>query len=858
MKTTLTFNTGLIILYMMIGSLTFVQSCSAQKNIGSNAKTSIEDLTQKTNATIRLVKDVGIAEFVKFPHNNPLEISGVSTYDKAISFLEEYKGIYDLKNVAESFIHKSTETDQYNLQRVTLEQVYNDVPVFDGKLIFHFNIEKKLTAINGNYIPNINLNAVPTIDHAQAGNIAVEIVNDQDINFSEVPLVVQESTLYVFQKGITRGYRGAIHLVYKIEVGNQKDVREFVLVDAHSGEIVEQYTGIAHAIDRVLYEEDTSNTVWEEGDPLPGDLTNPQQVLVTASEHTYNFFKNAFGFISYDNADAQMKLVNNTLGIECPNAFWNGVAANFCEQLAVDDIVGHEWGHAYTQFTSGSIYQWQSGAINEAYSDIWGETIDLLNNYEDDDEDLSLRTGCSSSDRWIQGEDAVDGGGRDMWNPNCLGDPSSVSDEEFWCLEDDNGGVHHNSGVVNHSYALLVDGGDYNGQTIASLGFTKTAHIYWRVLNQYLTETSGFFVFADALEAACTDLIGIDLEGLSTEGPVGLSGEVITEDDLAQVINVIAAVEFYTIPDPACFSMVLQPLEEELCDAATEGPIFFEDWEAGFGDWTIEQVPVFPDVWVPRDWMIFNGPEEVNRDGNIAYGSTQGFGNCDDNGQDGIIRLTSPVITMPNSASSTFEMAFNHAISFEQNQDGGNVKYRLNEGEWMLLPAEAFIENPYDAEFLVFTDNPIWIESCFNGGEGIGGNSGSFYWGTSVIDLSFIGLESNETIQFRFEIGTNGCFGDLGWGLDEIMVYNCVEPVSIVENSLTNTLKVYPNPTEGILNITASNQIKTLELINIYGQTITTKSGSSHIDLSGFSQGFYMLNVTDVYGNSSKIKVQKL
>ncbi|MFT4662951.1 MAG: bacillolysin, partial [Patiriisocius sp.] len=184
MKTTLTFNTGLIILYMMIGSLTFVQSCSAQKNIGSNAKTSIEDLTQKTNATIRLVKDVGIAEFVKFPHNNPLEISGVSTYDKAISFLEEYKGIYDLKNVAESFIHKSTETDQYNLQRVTLEQVYNDVPVFDGKLIFHFNIEEKLTAINGNYIPNINLNAVPTIDHAQAGNIAVEIVNDQDINFS--------------------------------------------------------------------------------------------------------------------------------------------------------------------------------------------------------------------------------------------------------------------------------------------------------------------------------------------------------------------------------------------------------------------------------------------------------------------------------------------------------------------------------------------------------------------------------------------------------------------------------------------------------------------------------------------------
>ena len=42
-----------------------------------------------------------------------------------------------------------------------------------------------------------------------------------------------------------------------------------------------------------------------------------------------------------------------------------------------DDVVAHEWGHAYTEYTSGLIYQWQSGALNESYSDIWGETVDL-------------------------------------------------------------------------------------------------------------------------------------------------------------------------------------------------------------------------------------------------------------------------------------------------------------------------------------------------------------------------------------------------------------------------------------------------------------------------------------------------
>ena len=48
-----------------------------------------------------------------------------------------------------------------------------------------------------------------------------------------------------------------------------------------------------------------------------------------------------------------------------------------------DDVVAHEWGHAYTEYTSGLIYQWQSGALNESYSDVWGETLDLINNRDD-------------------------------------------------------------------------------------------------------------------------------------------------------------------------------------------------------------------------------------------------------------------------------------------------------------------------------------------------------------------------------------------------------------------------------------------------------------------------------------------
>ena len=65
--------------------------------------------------------------------------------------------------------------------------------------------------------------------------------------------------------------------------------------------------------------------------------------------------------------------------IDCPNANWNGVTTNYCDGVTSDDVVSHEWGHAYTEYTAGLIYQCQPGALNESYSDVWGETVDLIN-----------------------------------------------------------------------------------------------------------------------------------------------------------------------------------------------------------------------------------------------------------------------------------------------------------------------------------------------------------------------------------------------------------------------------------------------------------------------------------------------
>ena len=111
--------------------------------------------------------------------------------------------------------------------------------------------------------------------------------------------------------------------------------------------------------------------------------------LIDSTGESYWLFANAFGRDSYDDEGALMDVRHNrpvTPTSGCPNASWNGSFTSYCDGVYADDVVSHEWGHAYTEYTSGLIYQWQSGALNESFSDVLGETLDLINNREDEGE----------------------------------------------------------------------------------------------------------------------------------------------------------------------------------------------------------------------------------------------------------------------------------------------------------------------------------------------------------------------------------------------------------------------------------------------------------------------------------------
>ena len=190
--------------------------------------------------------------------------------------------------------------------------------------------------------------------------------------------------------GATRGDSGKAVLAYQVEVTNEKNVRDSVFIDAQTGKALNRWSDVHEALERELYEGSPapSDLVWSEGDAFPGTLNVDQQNLVNSAGESYWLYENAFGRDSYDGEGATMKTVNNDPRIRCPNANWNGVTTNYCNGVTSDDIVSHEWGHAYTEYTSGLIYQYQSGALNESYSDVWGETLDLVNGREDERREL--------------------------------------------------------------------------------------------------------------------------------------------------------------------------------------------------------------------------------------------------------------------------------------------------------------------------------------------------------------------------------------------------------------------------------------------------------------------------------------
>eukprot|EP00808_Paulinella_micropora_P012229 g23309.t1 len=173
---------------------------------------------------------------------------------------------------------------------------------------------------------------------------------------------------------------------YVVTLVDEHDQQAYVVVDGNDcGEVLLHWVRDLSTMQRVIFEfnRDTpTNPVtinWEEGDPFPGNLTEGEQRIISGSGKFYQFFWESFRFDSWNGKGASLPATRETEG--CPNAYFipeYGYAA-FCDGVNGLDTVVHEWSHGVTYATSNLEYVAQPGALNEAYSDIWGATVSLLN-----------------------------------------------------------------------------------------------------------------------------------------------------------------------------------------------------------------------------------------------------------------------------------------------------------------------------------------------------------------------------------------------------------------------------------------------------------------------------------------------
>lgn len=772
----------------------------------------------------------GVASFIRLPGDAALFNTGARSAEaQASAFFRDYGSAFGITDAGIELNLVNARTDDLELTHLTYQQVFKGVEVYAGVLKVHLDVQNRITAVNGTFIPDLTLNTTPTWQADAAANVALTILGQNKLISISTDVNADQSQLYIFRAGLGQGIPGRNHLVYEIEVTNPTgSIREFVYIDAHTGKVVEQITGIHEGLDRKVSETSLGNVVWQDSagnpDPIPSgwaggttqQVTDWQNEIDGAAE-TYNLFSSMTNgaYLAYNSLDATMRTVNNDPGISCPNANWNGTSTNYCSDVTGDDTVAHEWGHAYTEYTNNLIYQWQSGALNESYSDIWGEVVDLLNGRGTDSPGgLRSTSGCSiygngtpsvdNTYRWLSGEDdpAFGGAIRDMWDPTCYGDPGKVTDTaQYVCSTTDSGGVHTNSGVPNHAFALMVDGGAYNGQTITGIGLTKAAHIQWQAQNM-LTPASNFVDNANALEAACSALIGVNLNTLNTNiSTTSPSGEIITVADCAEVAKVITAVEFRAEPTFCSFTTLLDPDAPSLCSVGESATtISLQDWEAGLGSWTVGTRNVAnPSTFSTLDWAAVSTlpPGAPAASTQAAFVADLITGNCTTDDETGVLYLESPSIVIPGSAAMP-RLAFDHWVATELGWDGGNLKISVNGGAFNLAPGSAYTFNPYNQTLNAAgagNTNPMAGEAAFTGSDG-GSAGGS--WGQSQINLSSI-AGAGDTIVLRYEFGVDGCNGVLGWYVDNVHTYACSTNTAPTISGLPDqTLAINTNSNDAI------------------------------------------------------------
>ena len=530
----------------------------------------------------RIVGPKDAPSFIRFYANN--QMAGVVD---TITDSETALRTYVYKQQKDAAIKVYSTKDNLGFTHEKFQQYYNGVKVEYGM----YSVNKKnnvLHSMNGEYIHvDPNLKTKPLLSENEALKFALEFIGAKKYMWqnpdNELFAKKTEKAGTYYPHGelvIVKNYFSDINeivLAYKFNIYAEIPLsRDYVYVNANTGKIVHRnpiikdaniignaatrYSG-SRAITADSYNgayrlrESTRNVEtydmnmgtdynsavdftdndnnWTSAEFNNSSKDNAALDAHWGAEMVWEYWKNVHNRNSYDGNGA---ILRNYVHFNLvaygysnnDNAFWNGSVMTYgdgttFQPLTCIDIVAHEIGHALTENTSNLIYTGESGALNESISDIWGACVEY---YAD-----------PSKSTWLLGEE-IGGPIRSMSNPKDFGQPDTYKGTNWYTGSLDYGGVHTNSGVLNHWFYILSvgksgtndKGVSYN---VSGIGINAAAAIVYRMESVYLSPNSRYSNARIYAIQAAEDIYGVGsneaIQTTNAMDAVGVLPEVIPE-----------------------------------------------------------------------------------------------------------------------------------------------------------------------------------------------------------------------------------------------------------------------------------------------------------------------------------------
>ena len=431
-----------------------------------------------------------------------------------------------------------------------MNQYHNGIRVFGGQLVWQKQ-RGLVLSVTGNVYDAVDVDTTPTITESQAEAHALELEGPEAFVVGDTELVVLP---------LADGYVLAYYVLTR-----SPDSLQVSFIDAHSGErlltwndLRIQHEGVGLGIgtwgdEKKMTSQEAAGTFRAVDTLRPFgiktydvnfnflawflDRTRIDAFLATDSDnewrdgavvdaHVYAGYTYDYYFKRHNRLglDDRSLVAINYVHIGFPpghpfhnNAFYysydnsmnygDGDGEVFTSFSAALDVVAHEITHGVTNFSSDLIYFYESGALNEAISDIMSVATEFLFQ--------PVGNGRLQAD-WLQGEDLFINFGpyfRSFPNPNSGRRPLPDHYSIRYRGDFDRGGVHINSSIVNHAFYLMVMGGTNrtSGVSVNGIGFSqmeRMERIFYRGFMYYLVPSSNFSDAREATIRAARELYG--------------------------------------------------------------------------------------------------------------------------------------------------------------------------------------------------------------------------------------------------------------------------------------------------------------------------------------------------------------